>query len=97
MTNPYATTGFTYKHIAAGQATTVVKSKPGVLYAIAYNTAATTNNTTSIYDDAATAGATLALAGTPAAGTIYYNCEFQNGLTIITAAANGSDMTVIYV
>lgn len=97
MTNPYNTTGYTYKHIAAGQATTVVKAKPGVLVAIVYNAAASATNVTTIYDDPAGIGTVIGIAAVPAQGTVYYNAEFLNGLTIITGTANGADMTVIYV
>src|SRR5215471_5641048 len=97
MARPYTTTGYTYKHIAAGQATTVIKTKPGILVAIAYNAAATASNVTTIYDDpAGSSSAVIGIAAVPAQGTVYYNCEFLNGCTIITSVANGADMTVIY-
>lgn len=91
-----------YKHIAAGQATTVVKPGPGTLFAIIFNTAATASNVTTVYDDPATVGtvigiptATAAIVGT----TLNYGnmgIRFNKGLTIITGTANGSDMTVVY-
>lgn len=97
MTNPYNTTGGTYKHIAAGQATTVVKAAPGILVSISYNSASTASNVTTIYDNPSTSGTVIGIAAAPAQGTVYYNCEFLNGLTIITATANGADMTVVFV
>lgn len=98
MAHTYATNGFTYKHIAAGQATTVVKAAAGQLIAIAYNAAATATNVTTIYDDpAGSSSAVIGIAAVPAQGTVYYNCNFANGLTIITSVANGADMTVIYI
>lgn len=97
MTNPYATTGYTYKHIAAGQATTAVKAASGVLVAIVYNAASAASNVTTIYDNSSTSGTVIGIVAAPAQGTVYYNAEFLNGLTIITSVANGADMTVIYV
>lgn len=97
-----ATGGATYLNIAAGQATTVVKASAGTLYAIVLNSAATANNTTVVYDNASGAGTVI---GRPAATTatvpttLTYGpagAAFALGLTIITATANGSDMTVIY-
>lgn len=97
MGNAYSTHGYSYKHIAAGQATTAVKAKAGTLIAIAYNVAASATNITTIYDDASTAGTIIGIAAVPAQGTVYYGCDFTNGLTIITTTANGADMTVIYI
>ncbi len=103
VTNTAAATGAaSYAHIAAGQATTVVKAAAGTLFSICLNSAAIATNTTNVYDNASGAGTIIA---TPAATTatvptcLSYGAAglaFANGLTIITATANGSDMTVSY-
>lgn len=94
--------GASFLNIAAGQATTVVKNSAGKLYAIILNSAATATNTTVLYDDAAGVGTVI---GRPAVvtatvpTTLSYGpagLAFANGLTIITGAANGGDMTVIF-
>ena len=90
---------YSYAHIAAGQATTVVKASAGVLHSITFNGAATATNVTTVYDNATGAGTVIAI---PAATTVTipvtltYDVAFANGLTIITATANGADMTVAY-
>ena len=94
--------GASFLNIAAGQATTVVKASAGTLYSIVLNSAATATNTTIIYDNASGAGTVI---GRPAVTTatvpttLTYGptgLAFANGLTIITATANGGDMTVTY-
>jgi hypothetical protein len=94
--------GASFLNIAAGQATTVVKASAGTLYAIVLNSAATATNTTTVYDNASGAGTVI---GRPAVTTATVpttlsfgatGLAFANGLTIITATANGGDMTVIY-
>lgn len=97
-----ATGGATYAHVAAGQATTVIKASAGTLYAITFNSAAAATNVTTIYDNATGSGTVIAI---PAATTATVPTDlnfgptglnFANGLTIITTTANGSDMTVVY-
>jgi hypothetical protein len=90
---------FSYLNIVAGQATTVVKSGAGFLHAIVVNGPATATNTTNVYDNATGAGTIIAtplLTGVLVPATIVYDCAFTLGLTIITATANGANMTVIY-
>jgi hypothetical protein len=90
---------FSYLNIVAGQATTVVKTGSGLLHAIIFNGPATATNTTNVYDNTAASGTLIA---TPLATavvlptTVTYNCAFSTGLTIITATANGANMTVVY-
>lgn len=91
--------GYSFLNIAAGQATTTVKSGAGTLHSIILNSAATATNTTTIYDNTAASGTVI---GRPAVTTatvpttLIYDIAFATGLTIITATANGGDMTVIY-
>lgn len=94
-----ATGGYSFLNIAAGQATTTVKSGAGTLHSIVLNSAATATNTTTIYDNTAASGTVI---GRPAVTTatvpttLLYDLAFATGLTIITATANGGDMTVVY-
>ena len=90
---------FSFLNIAAGQATTVVKSGAGFLHAIVFNGPATATNTTTVYDNTAASGTVIAIPLATAAAaplTLTFNCAFTVGLTIITATANGANMTVIY-
>lgn len=97
-----ATGGATYAHIAAGQATTVVKGSAGTLYSICLNSAATATNTTNVYDNATTSGTVIATvaATTATVPTCLqygpYGIAVANGIVIITATANGGDMTVAF-
>jgi len=97
-----ATGGATHKHIAAGQATTVVKASAGTLYAIVFNGPAAATNVTTVYDDASGVGTVIAIPlATAVVGPVSVSfgptgVAFATGLTIITATANGADMTVIY-
>lgn len=94
-----ATGGYSFLNIPAGQATTTVKSGAGTLHSIILNSAATATNTTVIYDNTAASGTVI---GRPAVTTatvpttLIYDLAFSTGLTIITATANGGDMTVTY-
>lgn len=95
--------GASFTHIAAGQATTTVKSGAGTLYQICYNGAATATNVTTVYDNTAGSGAVIAIPAVtsvtsplcqPFGGSV--GLTFTLGLTIVTATANGADMTVTY-
>ena len=94
--------GGTYAHIAAGQATTTVKSGAGTLYAIVLNGAATATNVTTVYDSTTGSGTVVAVPSATAVTapvTLTFGTSglaFTTGLTIVTATANGADMTVIY-
>lgn len=94
-----STGGYSFLNIPAGQATTTVKSGAGTLHSIVLNSAATATNTTTIYDNTAGSGT---IVGKPAVTTatvptsLIYDLAFATGLTIVTATANGGDMTVTY-
>lgn len=89
----------TYTHVAAGQATTVIKASAGTLYSITLNSAATATNVTTIYDNASGAGTVIAIPNVVAAtvpSTLTFGpngIAFTLGLTLITTTANGGDMT----
>lgn len=90
---------FSYLNIAAGQATTVVKSGAGFLHSITFNSAATATNVTTVYDNTAGSGTVIAIPAATTATvpvTLTYDVSFATGLTILTATANGSNMTVSY-
>lgn len=94
-----ATGGYSFLNIAAGQATTVVKASAGTLHSITLNSAATATNTTVVYDHASGVGTVIARPNVVAATvptTLIFDLAFAAGLTIITAAANGGDMTVTF-
>lgn len=94
-----ATGGYTYAHVAAGTATTVIKATAGTLHSITFGGAATSLNTTTIYDNATGAGTVIGIPSVTALvapTTLIYDIAFTTGLTIITATANGADMTVAF-
>lgn len=93
------TSGYLYAHIAAGQATTLVKTGAGTLHAIVFGGAATATNVTTVFDSLLGSGTVISIpAATAAVGptTVIYDVKFATGLTILTGTANGSDMTVVY-
>lgn len=94
--------GASFTRVAAGQATTTIKSGAGTLYAIVFSGPATATNTTTIYDNTAASGTIIAV---PLATAVTFpttltfgpmGLAFGTGLTVITATANGADMTFIY-
>ena len=94
--------GASFLNIAAGQATTTVKSGAGTLYAIVLNSAATATNVTTIYDNTAGSGTVIAIPAVTTA-TIPVTLDFGptglafgTGLTVVTATANGGNMTFVY-
>lgn len=91
--------GYNYTHIAAGQATTVVKSGTGFLHSIVFNGPATSTNVTTVYDNTAASGTVIGILNPTTTNpqvTVIYDIGFATGLTISTTVANGSDMTVIW-
>ena len=103
MTNITPTTygdgdGASYLNIA-GAATTVVKGYPGKLVRIV-NNKKVANGVITIYDNASAASGTkIGTITNPAtllesALTFEYGCAFNNGLTIVTSAAD--DLTVVF-
>jgi hypothetical protein len=85
-----------YQNIT-GDATTTVKSGPGVLHAITLN-APTATETITIYDSTAGSGikiGTVTVPSSPQPVTLHYDVSFWFGLTIVTATAT-SDITVSF-
>jgi len=87
-----------FTHIAAGTATTVVKAAPGKLHAIVINTSGASSNTIAVYDDASGTSNQIALIdGTTDEKTLFYDAECVEGISIVSAAGTGADMTVLWV
>lgn len=84
-------------HVAAGTATTTVKSGVGVLHSITFNTKGEESNTLTVYDNTAASGTAIAIIDTTdKVGTLYYDVPFTIGLTVISATGTGADFTVAY-
>lgn len=80
-----------------GDATTLVKTGAGVLYAITLNNPTATEVIT-IYDSLTATGTKIGTITIPASQmpvTLQYTAAFNIGLTIITATAT-SDITITY-
>lgn len=90
-----ANESFFYNHIAAN-ATTVVKSGPGLLHWVTINNPGTAETIT-MYDSTTASGTLIGTHTAPAQGAIYeYDIMFTNGLTIVTAGTTAGDYTVSY-
>jgi hypothetical protein len=91
----FVITGYAYAHIST-DATTVVKSAPGLLHTICVNTPVATETIT-IYDNTAASGTKIGVATLYASTNpcFLYDVYFTTGLTIVTATAAG-DITVSY-
>lgn len=85
-----------YAHITT-DATTIIKTAPGVLTSVCVNTATATEVIT-IFDSPTASGAVIAvltIPATPVPNCFAYFVNFQIGLTVLTATAVG-DITVGY-
>ena len=83
----------------AALGTTVIKLGPGTLQRIIINTTGSASNTFTIYDNTAGSGTkigTVSGSGASSGSTLNYGCDFQNGLTIVSAAGTSADITVVY-
>ncbi len=86
---------FQFTRLAAN-ATTVVKSRSGILFAITINTKGTAANTLTLYDNTAASGTVIAIIDTTAAiGTLIYAATLNTGLTAVLATGGAADITVI--
>jgi hypothetical protein len=88
---------FAYQNIT-GDATTVVKSSPGVLHSITFN-GPTATTTVTLYDNASAASGikigTITVPSSPMPVTLFYDTAFWNGLVVVTGTAS-SDITVSF-
>ena len=92
---PEVTTPFLYNHITT-DATTVVKSTPGILGNLCINTTAN-GETITIYDNTAASGTVVGIITLSATsiGCFQLNLWMATGITIVTGVAAG-DLTVHY-
>lgn len=96
-TNTSPAVGYSYTPIT-GQATTVIRSTPGILHTITFNKPTATGVVT-IYDNTAASGTkigTITIPASPMPVTLTYDAHFTIGLTIVTGTAD-SDITVTYI
>lgn len=87
-----------FLNVAAGTATTVVKSGAGTLASVVINTVGI-GNTLTIYDNTAASGTKIATINTAAAvaGVPFtFNVAVGTGITCISAGGTGADYTVTY-
>jgi len=96
MANPLESPG-QFTNVAAGTATTTIKSGTGILIGISINTKGATGNTLTIYDNTAGSGTKIATIDTTVqAGLYLYRLKFVTGLTCVSATGTGADYTAIY-
>lgn len=92
----YQSTSFL--NVAAGLATTTVKSGAGTFATLTINTKGAASNTLTIYDNTAASGTKIATIDTTAAQvTLNFNIAFTTGLTLISQTGTGADYTVGYI
>lgn len=87
-----------YEYISTNT-TTTVKSGAGHLKAITVGTKGASSNTMTVYDNTAGSGDIIAVidtTGGSAEQTFHFDCEFTNGLTIVTATGTAAKATIIY-
>lgn len=87
-----------YEYISTNT-TTTVKSGAGHLKAITIGTKGASSNTMTVYDNTAGSGDIICVidtTGSSAEQTFHFDCEFTNGLTIVTATGTAAKATIIY-
>jgi len=91
--------GHTYKNISANAATTVIKSGPGTLIRVCINTKGASSNILTLYDNASAASGTkiATIDTTTAVGTLTYELDFLNGLTVGLATGTAADVTISFI
>lgn len=73
----------------------IVKSGSGVLRKIIVNTIGTGSPTVTLYDNTTNSGTVIGVLSLSTAGSLDYNLNFTNGLTIVASSTTG-DFTVVY-
>ncbi len=76
-------------------ATTVLKRSGGKLHRITVNKFGA-NSVITVYDNTAASGTLIATISSSVEQGFEYDCEFQDGLTIVIAGGTASDITVVY-
>ncbi len=93
----YGSQSWQKKYVAAGTATTTVKTGVGILHSITFNTKGASSNTLTVYDNTAASGTVMAVIDTTdKVTTLFYDIPFLTGLTVISATGTGADFTVQY-
>lgn len=86
--------GYTYTNLAAN-GTTVIRTGKGVLHSVTTNKKGAGSNVCAVYD-ALTATNPIATIDTTGAsyGTLFYDVQFNTGLTIVMGTGTAADITV---
>lgn len=86
--------GFTYTNLAAN-ATTAIRTGPGILHSITVNKAGASSNVCTVYDNSAASGTKIATIDTVnATPNLLYDVQFNTGLTIVIGTGTAADITV---
>jgi hypothetical protein len=85
---------YSYRHIS-GNATTTVKTGPGILHALTINSAGSDWAIT-VYDGPAGTGTVLATITPVTGSTLTYDVAFATGCTVVTSGTKAGDVTVSY-
>lgn len=86
-----------FLNVAAGTATTTVKTGAGTLVRIVINTKGAASNTLTVYDNTTNSGTKIAIIDTTAAvGNFEYGVACAIGITCASATGTGADYTVVY-
>lgn len=85
-----------YVNIAAGTATTTIKSGPGTLARICINTKGASANVITVYDSLTASGNIIATIDGTSDRDHVFGLAFATGLTVKSATGTGADMTVVY-
>lgn len=89
------TSGYSFSNLATN-ATTTLKSGPGVLHTVVINTKGGTSTAT-IFDNTSGSGNKIATIDTTLSTTAFvYDTAFVLGLTIVTAGVSAADLTISF-
>lgn len=88
---------YNFKNLLAN-ATTLIRTGPGVLHALTINTKGAASNTIAVYDGLTAAGGTLICTIDPTVqpGPMIYDAAFATGLVIVIATGTAADITVTW-
>lgn len=85
---------YNYTNLLAN-ATTVIRTGPGVLHNININTKGLSSNVVTIYDNTAASGTKIAtIDSTVDYGPLNFDVTFATGLTIVIGTGTAADITV---
>lgn len=85
--------GFTFTNLAAN-ATTVIRTGPGILHAITINDQGASANICTAYDALTATNPIAAIDTVTAVGTLLYDVQFNTGLTIVIGTGTAANITV---